>query len=114
MHGNSCGFKLEPAKLVEIECHCDIGDFFEDLAFIFLFSFNFNFNFYYLVFDTGFLCEALAVPQCALETRLTLDSEICLGLCPQGWDGRRGPPRPDFYQGNLSRVKSAPWKLVQV
>ena len=44
MHGNSCGFKLEPAKLVEIECHCDIGDFFEDLAFIFLFSFNFNFN----------------------------------------------------------------------
>ena len=51
--------------------------------------------------DTGFLCVALAVPQCALETRLTLDSEICLGLCPQGWDGRRGPPRPDFYQGNL-------------
>ena len=63
---------------------------------------------------TGFLCVALAVPQCALETRLTLDSEICLRLCPQGWDGRRGPPRPDFYQGNLSRVKSAPWKLVQV
>ena len=68
----------------------------------------------YLDLDTGFLGVALAVPQWALETRLTLDSEICLSLCPQGWDGRRGPPRPDFYQGNLSRVKSAPWKLVQV
>jgi len=49
MHGNSFGFKLEPAKLVEIECHCDIGDIFEDLAFIFLFSFNFNF--YFCIFD---------------------------------------------------------------
>ena len=68
----------------------------------------------YLDLDTGFLGVALAVPQWALETRLTLDSEICLGLCPQGWDGRRGPPCPDFYQGNMYRVKSAPWKLVQV
>ena len=68
----------------------------------------------YLDLDTGFLGVALAVPQWALETRLTLDSEICLGLCPQGWDGRRGPPRRDFYQRNLYRVKSAPWKLVQV
>ena len=47
---------------------------------------------YYLDLDTGFLCEALAVPQWALETRLTLDSEICLRLCPQGWDGRRATP----------------------
>ena len=40
----------------------------------------------YLDLDTGFLGVALAVPQWALETRLTLDSEICLLLCPQGWD----------------------------
>ena len=63
--GNSCRFKLEHAKLVEIERHCDIWDFF-DLAFIILFwslfSFNFNFNFYFLVFrkrvSLSSLCRA--------------------------------------------------------
>ena len=40
MQANSCGIKLGPAKLVEIECHCEIGVLFEDLAFIFLFSFK--------------------------------------------------------------------------
>ena len=32
---NLCGFKLEPAKLVEIECHYDIWVLFEDLSFFF-------------------------------------------------------------------------------
>ena len=78
------------------------------MLYIFSNYFFFNFIFKNLLkkfiiwfLDTGFLGVALAVPQCALETRLTSDSEICLRLCPQGWDGRRGPPRPDFYQGNL-------------
>jgi hypothetical protein len=44
MQRNSYRFKLEPAKLVEIECHCDIWVVFE------FYLYKYFKNFYYLVF----------------------------------------------------------------
>jgi hypothetical protein len=38
------------------------------------------------VFETGFLCVALAVLELTLETRLASNSEIRLPLPPKCWD----------------------------
>jgi hypothetical protein len=38
------------------------------------------------VFETGFLCVALAILELTLQTRLALNSEICLSLPPKCWD----------------------------
>jgi hypothetical protein len=37
-------------------------------------------------FETGFPCVALAVLKLTLQTRLTLNSEVCLPLSPDYWD----------------------------
>ena len=55
MQANSRGIKLEPAKLVEIECHCDIGVLFEDLSFIFLSILILIFVFLTVIFSNYFL-----------------------------------------------------------
>jgi hypothetical protein len=39
-----------------------------------------------VVFETGFLCVALAVLELTLYTRLASNSEICLALLPECWD----------------------------
>jgi hypothetical protein len=41
---------------------------------------------YIYIYETGFLCIALAVLELALQTRLALNSEICLPLPPKCWD----------------------------
>ena len=38
------------------------------------------------LFETGFLCIALAVLELTLQTRLALNSEIRLPLPPECWD----------------------------
>ena len=43
-------------------------------------------DFFSFLFETGFLCVALAVLQPTLQTRLALNSEICLSLSPKCWD----------------------------
>jgi hypothetical protein len=39
-----------------------------------------------LFFETGFLCVALAVLELTLQTKLALNSEICLSLPPKSPD----------------------------
>jgi hypothetical protein len=41
---------------------------------------------FFLVFETGFLCVALAVLELTLLTRLASNSEIRLPLHPKCWD----------------------------
>jgi hypothetical protein len=50
--------------------------------------------FWFCLFETGFLCVALAILKLALKTRLALNSEICLPLPSKGWDSRCVLPLP--------------------
>jgi hypothetical protein len=49
-------------------------------------SFFFLFLFLFWFYETGFLCVPLAVLELTQQTRLTLNSEICLFLPPKCWD----------------------------
>ena len=72
-------FFTEAGTLIEPEC-CLLDPFSVYLS-VYLSQY-----FVCLFIETGFLCVALTILELALQTRLILNSEICLPLLPEFWD----------------------------